>query len=163
MTKEEINKIHLRGLAIKNKRYFDDEGNVYIGFENGRLKLLDKAQNTTFKSTINIRTKDVQSTIEKIIVKQDETLIKETEIDFGKTLYQTTKKLFITDSDINEEDIVIAQLAYKKPSEKDLDEVEMDNIDIKAGPYNGGAYLYIMSSTGSLHDKFVISYQIRKK
>lgn len=66
MTKEEINRIHSRGLAVKNKRYFDDEGNVYIGFDNGRLKLLDRAINTTFKPSVEISENNVQDAIESL-------------------------------------------------------------------------------------------------
>lgn len=78
MTKEEINRIHSRGLAVKDKRYFDDEGNVYIGFENGRLKLLDKATNTTFKQSVEIQENNVQDAIESL---KEDIEILETKVD----------------------------------------------------------------------------------
>lgn len=165
MTKEDIRRIHSKGIAVKNKKYFDNEGNVYIGIDKGRLRLLDKASNTTFKSNTTLKSNNVQNAIEEIINSTDFEnffLVKEVEIDFGTELYQTEKKFIITDSDIDSNDIVSANVSYKKPSSKDLDELEMDIITIKAAPYNGGAYLYLMSSTGSLHGKFIVSYQIKK-
>ena len=59
-TKEEIRNINIRNLSTLNTKYYDEEGNVYIGVENGRLKQLPKAITTTFKPTNEINEKTVQ-------------------------------------------------------------------------------------------------------
>lgn len=63
---ESLNIIHLRNQAVFNKRYFADNGRVYIGTKDGKLKLEDKAIETSFKPTSTIPETNVQDAIENL-------------------------------------------------------------------------------------------------
>ncbi len=86
--------------------------------------------------------------------------IKQTEIDFGPT--GVSEGIFtIIDGQISPTSNLIAQLAYVAPTNKDLDEVECDNLEIKCQSSGGGFLMFVNSSDGSyLHDKFKINYLI---
>ena len=56
---------------------------------------------------------------------------------------------------------ILAQTAYIAPTNKDLDEIEMDSLQIRCSSSGGGFQMYINTDDGSyLADKFVISYFI---
>lgn len=86
---------------------------------------------------------------------------KQIEIDFGSTpIYE---QIFtITDIDVIPSSTIIANMAYRAPTGKEIDECEMDELDIKCGPTISGQFsMLIRSKDGSyLHDKFFINYII---
>ena len=85
--------------------------------------------------------------------------ITQTEIDFGTT--PLSEQVFtITDGAASATSKIICSLAYDAPTGKDLDELDMDNIILKAGNAAIGSFsLYVTTADGSyLADKFKINY-----
>ena len=88
-------------------------------------------------------------------------LVTQTEVDFGNLNYVTDQAFVITDVNVTTASHITAQLAYEAPTDKDLDEVEMDNIVIECGQYATGSFtMYIRGLEGSLYGKFKINYMI---
>lgn len=87
-------------------------------------------------------------------------LLKQTEVDFGAA--PVADGIFVVvDADVSAGSKLIAQVAYEAPTGKDLDEVEMDDLQVRAGPGAGELTLFIRAADGSyLHDKFKINYLI---
>jgi len=87
-------------------------------------------------------------------------IMKQTEVDFGSTPL-ASQSFAVTDTDIDTNSHITAQLAYEAPTGKDLDEVEMDMLHIIGAPAAGSMTLFIQSVDGSyLADKFKINYII---
>ncbi len=63
---QDLNIINLRNQATPNKTYLGDNGRVYIGTNEGRLRLEDSAVETTFNPTSSISSTNVQEAIESI-------------------------------------------------------------------------------------------------
>jgi hypothetical protein len=87
--------------------------------------------------------------------------ITQTEVDFGST--PLSEKLFtITDAAATTSSKITCSLAYDAPTSKDLDELDMDNIIVRAGNSATGSFsLYVTTADGSyLADKFKINYII---
>ena len=61
-----LNILHLRNEAVFNKRYFADNGRVYIGTKDGKLRLEDSASETSFSPTSTIQENNVQDAIENL-------------------------------------------------------------------------------------------------
>lgn len=85
--------------------------------------------------------------------------IKQTEINFG-TVPISEKEFTITDSDVLISSQIIGTVAYEAPTEKELDELEMDSIDLKFAPGNGEFKIYAKGLEGYLEGKFKINYLI---
>lgn len=85
--------------------------------------------------------------------------IKQTEIDFGTTPVSEAS-FIITDADVSAGSQLIGNVAYEAPTEKDLDELDMDRLDLKFAPGSGQFTLYVSGLDGYLHDKFKINYLI---
>lgn len=159
-TRQEISLIHTRGLATPNKKYYRDDGQVFIGTESKRLRLLDKAELTTFKPSIDFPQKNVQTAVESVNSKLVNKS-KQVEIDFGPTLYTRYKIFTISDENITEGCNIIASIAYDAPTYKSLDEIEMDPIICTASTtVNGSFKLLVRGLEGSLRNKFKINYTI---
>lgn len=85
----------------------------------------------------------------------------QTEVDFGNSNYVTEKTFTVIDANVTATSKITAQLAYDAPTDKDLDEVEMDDLVILCGQCTTGSFSMIVTSlTGSLHGKFKINYMI---
>lgn len=148
----ELQRIHSNKLATPNKKYYGDNENVYIGTSNKRLKLLEEAKNIILGENNN-----VQKEIEKINAESKK--LKQIEIDFGQELYNTYKIFVIYDPDIKLNSIVSSTIAYEAPTNKELDEIEMDDIICYSGVNQEGEFnLIVKSNSGSLRDKFKINY-----
>lgn len=82
----------------------------------------------------------------------------QTEIDFGTT--PVSHAIFtIIDANITTNSYIIGQVAWQAPTNKDIDEIEMDALEIKCQPSGGGFFMYVSSQDGSyLADKFKINY-----
>ncbi len=86
--------------------------------------------------------------------------IKQTEIDFGVTPL-AEKEVTVTDADVLVTSQLIAQAAYEAPTGKDLDELEMDDLQLRCQPGSGQFLMFIRTADGSyLADKFKINYLI---
>lgn len=88
------------------------------------------------------------------------TVVHQIEIDFGSIPIDGTGFL-ISDASISSNSKLHGYISYESPTNKDLDELEMDILDIKIGPSgNGFALMYIQGCDGYIHDKFKINYTI---
>mgnify|MGYP003633457157 CR=1 FL=1 len=84
-----------------------------------------------------------------------------TEIDFGALpIYE--KEFTITDPNVILTSNITASLAYESPTNKDLDELEMDSLSIVCGQASAGSFKMFVKSIDSsyLADKFKINYSI---
>lgn len=86
-------------------------------------------------------------------------IAKQTEIDFG-SLPISEARFMVVDNDVNIASHVTGSIAYEAPTGKDLDEVEMDQIDIIFGSGVGQLSIYARGMEGYLHDKFKVNYLI---
>ena len=83
------------------------------------------------------------------------------EIDFG-ALPVASKEFTVLDVNANSASNITAAVAYEAPTDKDLDEVEMDALFIICGQAEAGSFkIFIKAIDGSyLADKFKINYLI---
>ena len=126
---------------------------------------------TTLISTIKATQDFPQTEINKFIVNDIQKvwdnlqttkskLVKQTEIDFGNTIYQTQRIFNIQDSDVLIGSKIIACLSYDSPNGKSQDELEMDEMQLKCSSYNGGFNMIVTSLYGSVYGNFKINYEI---
>jgi hypothetical protein len=94
-----------------------------------------------------------------IKTKQIIDLIKETEIDLGATPVLQAS-ISVTDTDVETTSRITGSVAYKKPTDKDLDELDMDTFDLKFEPLAGTFNVHITGMEGLIADKFIIWYTI---
>lgn len=80
------------------------------------------------------------------------------EVDFGP-VGKAVGHFTIIDAAVTSDMHIVAQIAYESPTSKDLDELDMDNVQILCKSNNGSLTLCITTADGSfLHDKFKINY-----
>lgn len=86
--------------------------------------------------------------------------ISQVEVDFGEV--PVSEGFFrITDANVSLSSRILAQVAYIAPTNKDLDEIEMDDLQIRCAPGSGTFDMFIQAANGSyLADKFVVFYQV---
>jgi hypothetical protein len=85
--------------------------------------------------------------------------VKQVEIDFG-SLPVSEAKFLITDASVTPSSHIVGSVAYEAPTGKDLDELEMDELDLKFGPGSGQFTLYATGENGYIADKFKINYVV---
>ncbi len=86
--------------------------------------------------------------------------ISQTEIDFG-TLPVSNASFTIVDAAVTLSSRLLAQVAYEAPTGKDVDEIEMDDLQLRCQAGTGQFLLFAQASDGSyLADKFKINYQV---
>ncbi len=85
--------------------------------------------------------------------------IKQTEIDFGATPI-SEKSFTITDTSVLVTSQLIGNVTYEAPTDKELDELEMDSLDLKFAPGDGQFILYARGLDGYIADKFKINYLV---
>ncbi len=85
--------------------------------------------------------------------------IKQIEIDFGATPV-LEKSFIITDVSVLVTSQLIGSVAYEAPTDKDLDELEMDGLDLKFAPGTGQFTLFCRGLDGYVADKFKINYLV---
>ena len=61
LSKTELDQIHLRKLATPNKKYYGDDDKVYIGTEDKRLRLLDRAELVLNNNTNTVTVENPQT------------------------------------------------------------------------------------------------------
>lgn len=84
----------------------------------------------------------------------------QTSVDFGST--PVAEGTFtITDANVTAGSKITAAVAYLAPTGKDLDEVEMDDLQIRCGAGAGTFNMFIRTADGSyLADQFTINYVV---
>lgn len=83
-----------------------------------------------------------------------------TEIDFGSTPV-ASGTFTITDGRVTPSSKIIAQIAYEAATDRDLDEVEMDDLLLRCGPATGSFTLLARSFDGSyLEGKYHVFYMV---
>lgn len=85
--------------------------------------------------------------------------ITEVEIDVGATPVQESS-IAVADAGVSVTSKIIGGIAYKAPTGKDLDELEMDAIELKFEPGTGTFNVHIKGMEGYISDKFIIWYLI---
>lgn len=86
--------------------------------------------------------------------------ISQTEIDFGSTGVSEAS-FTITDAAVSGTSKLIGNVAYVAPTGKDLDELDMDQLDLKFAPGTGEFTLYATALNDCLvAGAFVINYQV---
>jgi hypothetical protein len=85
------------------------------------------------------------------------------EVDFGD-IPVSDKEFTIFDPDVTAGSFIAVSMAYDAPTDKALDELEMDDLIIRAGSTTNGQFkIFINESLGTyLHGKFKINYIIYK-
>jgi len=88
------------------------------------------------------------------------TNIKQTEVDFGVTPV-ADGTFTVVDADVSGTSQLLAQVAYEAPTGKDVDEIEMDDLQIRCQPGTGQFVMFIKVADGSyLADKFKVNYLV---
>lgn len=83
------------------------------------------------------------------------------EVDFGTTPV-VDATFTVTDAAITPGSHIIAQIAWEAPTSKDIDEIEMDDINLRCQPAAGSFTIFAHAVDGSyLADKFKINYLVR--
>lgn len=85
--------------------------------------------------------------------------ITETEIDVGTTPVAEAS-ISVTDAAVTASSKIIGGIAYKAPTGKDMDELEMDDLELKFEPGTGTFNVKIKGREGYISDKFIIWYQV---
>ncbi len=86
--------------------------------------------------------------------------ISQTEVDFGVTPVANAS-FTITDAAVTINSRILAQVAYEAPTGKDVDEIEMDDLQIRCQPGSGQFIMFVQTEDGSyLADKFRVNYQV---
>lgn len=81
----------------------------------------------------------------------------ETEIDVGSTPV-IEASVAVANASISTSSKIIGGVAYKAPTGKDLDELEMDVLEVKFEPALGSMNVHIKGLEGYIADKFIIWY-----
>jgi hypothetical protein len=55
---------------------------------------------------------------------------------------------------------ITGTIAYEAPTDKDLDELDMDAVDLKFAPGSGTVLIKIRGLEGCLHGKFKVNYVV---
>ena len=71
MTREDLNRIHAQGKAIKGRYYKTSDGKLFIGVDGGRVKQVTEASKVYFQSSNSIQEKNVQKAIEELLSQLD--------------------------------------------------------------------------------------------
>lgn len=85
--------------------------------------------------------------------------ITQVEIDIGATPVASAT-LTIADATVSASSKLMGQIAYVAPTGKDLDELEMDDIQLLLAPGNKEVDIFIRGLEGYIADKFVINYVV---
>ena len=85
--------------------------------------------------------------------------VKQVEVDFG-TLPVAEAQFTITDPDVTISSHIVGAIAYEAPTDKDLDEMTMDSLDVKCGNGVGQFDMYIIGLDGYIADKFKVNYVV---
>lgn len=85
--------------------------------------------------------------------------VRQVEVDFGP-LPVSEMSFLITDPSVTPTSHIVGTVAYEAPTGKDLDELEMDELDLKFAPGSGQFTLYAVGENGYIADRFKINYVV---
>jgi hypothetical protein len=156
-TYSQLRKIQDNLEAVKGRRYEQDNGDIYEGLANRRLKLLGNAYSTATQPVEGLHGNQVQEVIEELNTNSKPTQVL---VDFGEDLYQEDKMFTIIDSRAIEDSTIIASKAIKNVGLRSKDEVFAETLEVSAQAGRGVIYLYIKSLCGSVSGQFYINYSI---
>ena len=111
-TPDEIFRIHTRHLATPGKKYFRDDGTVFIGTNTNRLKILEDADQTSFDPGQNFESNNVQGAIDEL--QSQLTTLSETIINISDEVNTLRIKLDIDGT------IVGSRMMYTVPTAQKL-------------------------------------------
>lgn len=83
----------------------------------------------------------------------------QTEVDFG-ALPVSEASFIVINSNVTPSSNIVGTVAYVAPTGKDLDELEMDELDLKFGSGGGQFTIYARGRDGYIADKFKINYVV---
>ncbi len=159
-TSEQILRISANRQGVSGKTYIQTNGDTWVGNSDGRLvkrytaDLMVSAQPDPTKDKVDLRTY-----LQSLINEATNSNVAQVEVDFGDDLYTNYKIFTISDSTVAEGAKIIANIAYDAPTDKSLDEIEMDEIICTAGNSRTGSFdLIVKSLSGSLRNKFKVNY-----
>lgn len=156
----EINRISGSRLAVKDRKYIEENGNIWIGTKDNRLSRQYIKDNNI---GVELDPLNPITSLKKFLTNLQYPLLSnfQTEIDFGEALYINQKEFIIINDKVKSNSIILASIAYDTPTGKELDELEMDVIEVKAGnPTEGSFKLLVTGTEGSLRNKFKINYTV---
>ena len=169
---EELARINAKNSAKFNELYLDINGHYWRGRQGGNLEFLSTAKNVSFDNSISkLKSNNVQDAIDEVykiktqvIIEKISTItniteaVKQVEIDFGNALYQNSKRFTFSDTKAVIGKPIVVSYSYDKPTGKDDDEVEMDDLIIRGKCNNGTIDLFVTSLYGTVYGKFKINY-----
>ena len=83
--------------------------------------------------------------------------ISEIQIDVGDLpVYEAS--VYVANPSVTINSNITGSVAYKKPTNKDIDELDMDSFTLKFEALAGGFNVKIKGNEGSIHGEFIISY-----
>lgn len=159
-TNAEINQISGSRTAVRGKQYIDNDGNIWVGTTDNRLKRTYlRDTNIGVKVDDSVQIQSLKDFIKNLTLPLISNF--QTEIDFGSELHINQKEFTITNSKVRSYSIIQCSVAYDAPTGKDLDELEMDVLEVKAGaPTDGSFKLLVTGTEGSISGKFKINYSV---
>jgi len=83
----------------------------------------------------------------------------QTEVDFG-SLPVAEASFTVANSSVVPTSKISGSVSYQAPTGKDIDELEMDELDLKFGPGSGQLTIYARGRDGYIADKFILSYVV---
>lgn len=167
-TLSQINSLWSTRTAVSDKMYVCEDGFVYQGLSDGTVKRIIVGSLDDYKAEIKKQELVVaeeeynqQNTLIKITETLSKSTTKQVEVNFG-THGQFENEFTINDVDALISSKISASLAYEAPTGKDLDELQMDDLIIKAGSDRDKTFkLFITAADGSpLEGNFKINYKI---
>ena len=85
--------------------------------------------------------------------------VKQTEIDFGATPL-TEASFTVSDAGVSSSSQLMGGIAYEAPTDRDLDEVEMEPFNVRFGPGTGAFTVFIQALEGPVEGKYKLNYLI---
>jgi hypothetical protein len=155
----EINKIWSNRTAVLDKVYICEDKCLYKGLKDGTLIRLSLNDPDAYIKEIRKQEAELAANEYN---QQDQIRIsttKQVEVDFNNSAFE--KEFVIKDNDVSPSHKILAELAYEAPTGKDVDELQMDDLIVKAGAGDREVRLFITAADGSpLEGKFKINYKI---
>lgn len=141
----EINRISGSRLAVYNRKYTEDNGDIWIGTADNRLKRLYlKDVNVGVELYGSDPTQDLKTYLRNLETSIPSTKAVQVEINFGELLFPETLLIEITDTEIKNTSIITPSISISK--DRDYDELEFNQFNTNTVLINEGqGYSVIVS------------------
>lgn len=120
----DIDRIHREALATLNRKYYADDGKIYIGTIQGTLRLLTKALEVPFSKTKEIQETNVQKAIESLSNTLETDVVRSLESDNNGKLAGDVRLRSGTNTDLVQIGNAI-EVNFNKPSDIIYDDSEI--------------------------------------